>query len=95
MGFHVLAKHGLNKHGLKDQNLVSFGGEKNRERRERERKEEEEEEEEKKSKQSQAPKRYGTTNLEYGTWIFDMDPWFCLVNGYLLYPNLGFVRISS
>ena len=23
------------------------------------------------------------------------DPWFCLVNGYLLYPNLGFVRISS
>ena len=24
-----------------------------------------------------------------------MDPWFCLVNGYLLYPNLGFVRISS
>ena len=26
-------------------------------------------------------KRYGTTNLEYGTWIFSMDPWFCLVNG--------------
>ena len=24
-----------------------------------------------------------------------MDPWFCLVNGYLLYPNLGFVRISQ
>ena len=23
------------------------------------------------------------------------DPWFCLVNGYFLYPNLGFVRISS
>ena len=23
------------------------------------------------------------------------DPWFCLVNGYLWYPNLGFVRISS
>ena len=23
------------------------------------------------------------------------DPWFCLVNGYWLYPNLGFVRISS
>ena len=40
-------------------------------------------------------KRYGTTNLEYGTWIFGMDPWFCLVNGYLLYPNLGFVWISS
>ena len=26
-------------------------------------------------------KRYGTTNLEYGAWIFGMDPWFCLVNG--------------
>ena len=38
-------------------------------RRERERKEEEEEEEEKKSKQSQAPKRYGTTNLEYGSLV--------------------------
>ena len=24
-----------------------------------------------------------------------MDPWFCLVNGYLLYQNLGFVRNSS
>ena len=23
------------------------------------------------------------------------DPWFCLVNGYLWYPNLGFVGISS
>ena len=76
MGFHVLAKHGLNKHGLKDPNLVSFGGEKNRERRERERKEEEEEKEEKKSKQSQAPKRYGTLNfgmeteLKYGFMEF-------------------------
>ena len=29
IGFHVLAKHGLNKHGLKDQKLVSFGGETN------------------------------------------------------------------
>ena len=74
MGFHVLAKHGLNKHGLKDPNLVSFGGEKNRERRERERKEEEEEKEEKKSKQSQAPKRYGTTNLVYESLVL-------LVNG--------------
>ena len=33
MGFHVLAKHGLNKHGLKDPKLVSFGGEKNREKK--------------------------------------------------------------
>ena len=38
-------------------------------RRERERKEDEEEEEEKKNKQSQAPKRYGTTNLEYGSLV--------------------------
>ena len=29
-------------------------------------------------------KRYGTTNLEFRTWIFGMDPWLCLVNGYLL-----------
>ena len=34
MGFHVLAKHGLNKHGLKDQNLVSFGGRPTRRERE-------------------------------------------------------------
>ena len=60
---------------------------------ERRRGEEEEEEEEEKNKEGS--RRYGTTNLEYGTWIFDMNPWFCLVNGYLLYPNLGFVRISS
>ena len=66
-----------------------------REEKNREKRKDEEEEEDKKSKQSQAPKRYGTTNLEYGTWIFGMDPWFCLVNGYLLYPNQGFVRISS
>ena len=48
-------------------NLVSFWRQ-TVERRERERKEEEEEEEEEeggaKIKQSQAPKRYGTTNLE-------------------------------
>ena len=63
--------------------------EKTVEGRERERKEEEEEEEEEeggaKIKQSQAPKRYGTTNL---VWILGFV-------GYLLYPNLGFVRISS
>ena len=56
MGFHVLAKHGLNKHGLKDPNLVSFGGEKNRERRERERKEEEEEKEERRASKAKLQK---------------------------------------
>ena len=56
--------------GFKRPKLVSFGkeGKQTVERRERERKEEEEEEEEEeggaKIKQSQAPKRYGTTNLE-------------------------------
>ena len=58
----------LTKSGFKT-NLVSFWR-KTVERRERERKEEEEEEEEEeggaKIKQSQAPKRYGTTNL---VWI--------------------------
>ena len=58
MGFIYLAKHGLNKHGLKTQKLVSFGGRPNRRerergekkerRREKKREEEEEEEEEKK-----------------------------------------------
>ena len=50
MGFLVLAKHGLNKYGIKRPKLVSFfEGEKTvereRERREGEKKEEEEEEE--------------------------------------------------
>ena len=72
MGFHVLAKHGLNKHGLKDPNLVSFWDNKKKNRNEERRRgdgEEEEEEEGRKSKQSQAPKRYGTTNLEYGSLV--------------------------
>ena len=63
-----------------DQNILYFGLQKRekrveRERRERERKEEEEEEEGgAKIKQSQAPKRYGTTNLVYGSLVL-------LVNG--------------
>ena len=66
--------------GFKRPKLVSFGkkGEQTVERRERERKEEEEEEEEEeggaKIKKSQAPKRYGTTNLVYGSLVL-------LVNG--------------
>ena len=47
MGFLVLAKHGLNKYGIKRPNLVSFlkrenGRERGREEKEREKKEEEE-----------------------------------------------------
>ena len=67
----ALTKHGIRANGLsflRDQTV------------ERERGEEKREEEKKRRSQDQA-KRYGTTNLEYGTWIFGMDPWFCLVNG--------------
>ena len=67
MGFLVLAKHGLNKYGIKRPKLVSFFG-KRENRRERGREEKERRRKKKKkmrkSKQSQAPKRYGTTNLE-------------------------------
>ena len=100
MGFHVLAKHGLNKHGLKDPNLVSFWdnqkktgmkrgeGEKEKKRKRKiGRREEEPRSSKAKIKQSQAQKK----GMELLT--LSMDPWFCLVNGYLLYPNLGFVRI--
>ena len=66
--------------GFKTQNWSHLKGTKTVERGE-EKREEEEEEGGAKIKQSQAPKRYGTTNLEYGAWIFGMDPWFCLVNG--------------
>ena len=38
-------------------------------------------EEEKRKKKGDQAKRYGTTNLEYGTWIFGMDPWFCWLMG--------------
>ena len=57
MGFLVLAKHGLNKYGIKRPKLVSFFEEektveRERERREGEEKEEEEEEEEEQAKPS-------------------------------------------
>ena len=75
MGFHVLAKHGLNKHGLKDPNLVSFGEEKTLER-ERERREGEKKEEEEDGGAKIKPTRYGTlifgieTELKYGFMEF-------------------------
>ena len=53
--------------------------------------EEEEEEEEKKKRRGGVQERLKGMEL----LTLSMDPWFCLVNGYLLYPNLGFVRISS
>ena len=70
MGFLVLAKHGLNKYGIKRPKLVSFlkkrenGRERGREEKERRRKKKK-----RKSKQSQAPKRYGITNLVYGSLV--------------------------
>ena len=83
-----LAKHGLNlKKGFKT-NLVSFLGKKKtgmkrgEGEKKKKRKRGRREEEELKQK-----------GMELLT--LSMDPWFCLVNGYLLYPNLGFVRISS
>ena len=66
MGFLVLAKHGLNKYGIKRPKFgLTFGEEKNRRERGREEKERRRKKKKKKrkSKQSQAPKRYGTTNL--------------------------------
>ena len=61
MSFLDLAKHGLNKHGFKDQRLVSFGGGANREERKREKKRRgrgrrEEEEEKRKKEESKIKK---------------------------------------
>ena len=74
---------------LKDPNGVSFFRGENRRERGREEKERRRKKKKRKSKQSQAPKK----GMELLT--LSRDPWFCLVNGYLWYPNLGFVRISS
>ena len=62
MGFHVLAKHGLNKHGLKDQKLVSFGGETNpyRERGEEKREEEKRKTKKRRGRRRNQDQRYGT-----------------------------------
>ena len=74
MGFHVLAKHGLNKHGLKDPNLVSFwDNQKTGMKRG-------EGEKEKKRKRG---RRASKAKLQKGMELLTlcMDPWFCLVNG--------------
>ena len=48
-------------------------------------------------KKRKRKRRTSKAKLQKGIELLtlSMDPWFCLVNGYLLYPNLGFVRISS
>ena len=84
MGFLVLAKHGLNQYGIKRPKLVSFLKRENGRDRGRE---------EGRRRRGRASK----AKLQKGMELLNlcMDPWFCLVNVYLLYPNLGFVRISS
>ena len=34
--------------------------------------------------------RYGCLDFGMELLTLSRDPWFCLVNGYLWYPNLGF-----
>ena len=89
MGFLVLAKDGLNKYGIKRPKLVSFLEEEKTVEREGEKRRREEE----RRRRGRASKAKLQKGMELLT--LSMDPWFCLVNGYLLYPNLGFVRISS
>ena len=91
-----LAKHGLNlKKGFKT-NLVSFWRTKNG-NEERRRGEGEEEEEEKRKKRRGGDQEKGmellTLSMEHGFLVWILG--FFLVNGYLLYSNLGFVRTSS
>ena len=60
----------LTNMGLKDKNWSHFWRRENRRERGREEKERRRKKKKKrKSKQSQAPKRYGTTNLEYGSLV--------------------------
>ena len=74
---------------LKDPNGVSFlEGEKTVEREGEKRRREEG-----RRRRGRASKAKLQKGMELLT--LSRDPWFCLVNGYLLYPNLRFVRISS
>ena len=77
MGFHVLAKHGLNKHGLKDPNLVSFWD--NKKKTGMKRGEGEKEKKRKRKRGGRASKAKLQKGMELLTLC--MDPWFCLVNG--------------
>ena len=61
------------------------------------RREEEERKKKKRKKKKREEPKSSKAKLQRGMELLTLsrDPWFCLVNGYLLYPNLGFVRISS
>ena len=91
MGFHDLAKHGL-KGKIKISYILVSKREKNGERGR-----EEKGRGRKKKKRKRKEPRSSKAKLQKGMELLTLsrDPWFCLVNGYLLYPNLGFVRISS
>ena len=86
MGFFYLAKHGLNKHGFKDQNWSHVLGEE-RNHRERRAKEEKKRKRKKKKKRSQASQGM-ETNLDHGIeWIYGTLR-LCMIN--ILSPNLRF-----
>ena len=91
MGFLVLAKHGLNKYGIKRPKLVSLLEKRKAVEREGEKRRREEG-----RRRRRRRGRASKAKLQKGMELLTLsrDPWFCLVNGYLLYPNLGFVRIS-
>ena len=74
MGFIYLAKHGLNKHGLKTKKLVSFGGRPNRRERERgEKKERRREKKKRKKKKRRREGREAKIKLRYGTtWVLKL-----------------------
>ena len=75
MGFLVLAKHGLNKYGIKDQNWSHFFEEEKTVEREGEKRRREEG----RRRRGRASKAKLQKGMELLTLC--MDPWFCLVNG--------------
>ena len=80
MGLLVLAKHGLNKYGIKRPKLVSLlKGRKTVEREGEKRRREEGRRRRRRGRASKAKLQKGMELLTLG-----MGPWFCLVNGYLL-----------
>ena len=82
-----MAKQGLRKTwNLKAKLVFNFGGAQKRMG---------EGDEKRKRKKKRRRKRRDQVQKGMELLTLSMDPWFCLVNGYLLYPNLGFVRISS
>ena len=86
MGFIWRAKHGLRKHGFKDQKigLIEKGEQTVKGRREKKRRGRRRREEEKEWRSSQASQRYGTLDFVWITWNCKIYRIKCLS------PNLGF-----